>query len=136
MPARRAADPLVTLPLRVSASLRAKLQAQAKEQNCTVSDALRSYLTLEAAKPLGKPAPRRRTPQRLASVSGADPELLRQLTAIGSNLNQIARVVNGHGLAAKPVQALELLTLLRSIELQVGALHDASKVAGVDAYAH
>lgn len=136
MPTRRTTDPLVTLSVRVLESLRAKLEALAKVQNCSLSDALRSHLTLEAAKPLGKPAPRRRIAQRLASVSGADPELLRQWAAIGSNLNQIARVLNGQSLAAKPLQALELLTLLRSIELKVGALHDASNVAGVDVDAH
>ena len=82
MPARRADDPLVLLPLRVPASLRAVLVAQATEAGSTLSDALRSHLTLAAAKPLGKPVPRRRQPQRLAAVSGADPELIRQVADI------------------------------------------------------
>jgi hypothetical protein len=122
MPARRVDDPLVTLPLRVRASLRDELRALAEKQNCTLSDALRAHLTLAAAKPLGKPAPRRRVPDRLADVGSVPPELLRQLAAIGSNLNQIARAVNSQGLAAKPLQVLELLTLLRAIEGQFGVL--------------
>jgi hypothetical protein len=127
MPARRFEDPLVNVTLKVSQSLRADLQARAKAAQVTLSDILRSHLTLAAAKPLGKAVPHRRPAPKLARASGADPALLRQLAAIGSNLNQIARVVNGQSLAAKPLQALELLTLLRSIERQIGALPGASK---------
>lgn len=126
MPARRVEDPLVNVTLKVSQSLRADLQARANAAKVTLSDILRSHLTLAAAKPLGKAVPRRRPP-KLARVSGADPELSRHLAAIGSNLNQIARVVHSQSLAAKPLQALELLTLLRSIERQIGALAGASK---------
>lgn len=122
MPARRVNDPLVTLPLRVPASLRDQLRALAAMQDCSLSDALRAHLTLAAAKPLGKPAPRRRPSAQLASVSGADPALLRHLAAIGSNLNQIARAVNSQRLAVKPLQVLELLTLLHAIEGQFGVL--------------
>lgn len=129
MPARRADDPLVLLPLRVPASLRAVLVAQANEAGSTLSDALRSHLTLAAAKPLGKPVPRRRQPQRLAAVSGADPGLVRQVAAIGSNLNQIARAVNSAAIDGKPIEIFELLAVLRSIERKVDGLQDVWKMA-------
>lgn len=135
MPARRVDDPLVTISLKVPGSLRAELEAHAALTSCTLSDVLRSHLTLAAAKPLGKPVPRRRTP-RLASVSGADPMLLRQVAAIGSNLNQIARAVNSQSLVAQPLQVLELLTLLRSIERNAASLLGASKASGAIGDAH
>jgi len=126
MPARRVDDPLVNITLKVPKSLRADLQSRAKAAKVTLSDILRSHLTLAPAKPLGNAVPGRRLP-KLATFDGADPELRRQWAAIGSNLNQIARVVHSQSLAAKPLQALELLTLLRSIERQIGALAGASK---------
>ena len=129
MPARRADDPLVLLPLRVPASLRAVLVEQANAAGSTLSDALRSHLTLAAAKPLGKPVPRRRQPQRLAAVSGADPELVRQVAAIGSNLNQIARAANTVAINGKQIEIIELLVLLRSIERKVDCLPDVWKMA-------
>ena len=129
MPARRADDPLVLLPLRVPASLRAVLVEQANAAGSTLSDALRSHLTLAAAKPLGKPVPRRRQPQRLAAVSGADPELVRQVAAIGSNLNQIARAANTVAINGKQIEIIELLVLLRSIERKIDGLPDVWKMA-------
>ncbi len=125
MPARRVRDPLVNVTLKVPQSLRAELETQAAAAKATLSDILRSHLTLAAAKPLGKAA-RRRQPKRLASVSGVDDGLVRQVAAIGSNLNQIARAANAGALAGKPLQVVEVLALLRSIERQVGALVDQS----------
>jgi hypothetical protein len=136
MPARRVDDPLVTISLKVPASLRAALEAEVAQTSCTLSDVLRSHLTLAAAKPLGKPVPRRRPPQRLSGVSGADSGLLRQLAAIGSNLNQLARVANGRSLAGQPMEALEIIILLRSIEQQIGALAEAPRAIEASADAH
>jgi hypothetical protein len=136
MPARRVKDPLVNVSLKVPVSLRADLEAQAAESNCTLSDALRTHLTLSLAKPLDKRVPRRRLPQRLSGVSGVDSGLLRQLAAIGSNLNQLARVANGHSLAGQPMEALEIIILLRSMEQQIGALAEASRSVEASADAH
>ena len=47
---------------------------------------------------------------------------MRQLAALGSNLNQIARAVNECRLVGSPVYLVELLALLRSIEEAAGAL--------------
>jgi hypothetical protein len=49
-----------------------------------------------------------------------DPALMRQLAALGSNLNQIARAVNECRLVGAPVHLVELLALLRSIEEEAG----------------
>lgn len=47
---------------------------------------------------------------------------MRQLAALGSNLNQIARAVNECRLVGSSVHLVELLTLLRSIEESAGRL--------------
>jgi hypothetical protein len=60
---------------------------------------------------------RERDPRHLA-----DPVLMRQLAALGSNLNQIARGVNECRLMGSPVHLVELLALLRSIEASAGKL--------------
>ncbi|MGN4971479.1 plasmid mobilization relaxosome protein MobC [Aeromonas caviae] len=60
---------------------------------------------------------RERDPRHLA-----DPVLMRQLAALGSNLNQIARAVNECRLVGSSVHLVELLTLLRSIEESAGRL--------------
>ena len=122
MPARRSADPLVPMHVRVPASLRNALAALAAAANITLSDALRAHLSLDAAKPLGNPVPRRRPPAQLGRVSRVDPEFLRQIAAIGSNLNQIARAANAAAAQAAPLQVMELLTLLRAIETKVDGM--------------
>lgn len=114
MPAKKSDDPLLPVPCRLPASVVARFASQAKEKGVTLSDVLRSHLTVEEAKPLGKPVPRKRT--RLAAVSAADPALLRQLASIGNNLNQIAKAVNESNKSAKPVEMVSLLVTLKSIE--------------------
>ena len=102
-------DPLVPVPVRLPASLKARLKAEAAADGRTsISDVLRSYISLEAVKPLGTSAPRRRIPKLLSSVSGHDPALLREIASLGGNLNQIARRINGQALAGDPIDALEL----------------------------
>ena len=49
-----------------------------------------------------------------------DPKLLRQLAAIGNNLNQIARAMNT--LEVPPSQKLQYLTQLHSIETEIKKL--------------
>lgn len=119
MPAHPASDPLVPLPFRVPASLKLALQRAAEAAGSTVSDVLRTHLTLEAVVPLRKRPPRRRLPQHLGSVINADPQLLRALASIGSNLNQISRALNTGLVNGKPLEFIESLVLLRSIEAQI-----------------
>lgn len=111
---RQNADPLLPVPCRLPASLVARFHALAREQGVTVSDVLRAHLTPEESKPIGKPVPRKRPP--LAKVSGTDPALMRQLVGIGNNINQVAKMVNSAHLSVKPVDAMEILIRLRSME--------------------
>jgi hypothetical protein len=120
--ARSVDDPLVPLPVRLPKSTVDRLKAQALERDCSVSDVLRAHLTLDAAKPLGKPRPRRREPKELGPVSAADPLLLRQLASLGNNMNQLARAVNAGALAGKPADAVQILIVLRAIEQQLSTI--------------
>ncbi|MCY3673733.1 MAG: plasmid mobilization relaxosome protein MobC [Rhodobacteraceae bacterium] len=53
----------------------------------------------------------------------ADPELLRELAALGNNLNQIARAINGGKLAnASPVQQTKWLLHLGRMEMYLAQL--------------
>lgn len=52
-------------------------------------------------------------------IPAADPELLRLLSAIGNNLNQIARWCNS---PQKPIEAVEVAVLLASIDRSMEAL--------------
>jgi len=119
MARRPSTDPLIPVPVRLPASLAAHLRALADAGGCTVSDALRAHLSLDAAKPLGKPRPRRREPKRLGAVSGADPALMRALASIGNNLNQIARATNGAALAGTPIDVVRILASLKAIEQEI-----------------
>lgn len=126
MPANKSSDPLTSLSVRFPFSLVQKLRVQSVQSGVTVSDVLRSHLTLAEARPLSKPVPRRR-PKHLAPVSGADPALLRQLAGMGSNLNQIAHQINACALAGEALPALRLLTELQQIERHLRAISDHQK---------
>ncbi|WOE87211.1 plasmid mobilization relaxosome protein MobC [Aeromonas veronii] len=56
------------------------------------------------------------------SSHDADPVLMRQLAGMSNNLNQIARALNECRLIGAPVQVVEVLALLRSIEGQAAHL--------------
>jgi len=122
MPAHRVPDPLVRLNLRVPKSLRDQLAAQASKAGVTLSDSLRSHLSIEAIKPLGVPVRRSRSVQKLDPAPCADPALLRHLAAIGSNLNQIARAANTAAMTGSPMEFIVLLVLMRSIECEFTVL--------------
>jgi len=115
-------DPLIPLPVRLPASTVARMREQAAAGGCSLSDVLRSHLTLAEAKPLGKPRPRRREP-KLGAISGADPVLLRSLAGIGNNLNQIARAVNAGAVSGTPIESVQILAVLMAMERRILALH-------------
>jgi hypothetical protein len=116
-----AEDPLIPLPVRLPTSLVLSLKAQATDKGTSVSDVLRSHLTLEDAKPLGKPRPRRRD-KKLGAVSGADPVLLREIAGIGNNMNQLARSVNAGLLSGTTIQLVHILSILKSIEQEIQSI--------------
>lgn len=117
-----APDPLIPLPVRLPTSLVNHLRARAKAANLTVSDVLRSHLTLSEAKQLAKPRPQFRPKKKLGAVSGADPVLMRQIAGIGNNLNQLARTVNAGLLGGSGIENADLLLHLASIERHLNAL--------------
>ena len=122
MPAHRVSDPLVQLNLRVPKSLRDQLAAQASEAGVTLSDLVRSHMSIDAIKPLGVPVRRSRSVRNLELAPCADLALLRQLAAIGSNLNQIARAANTAAITGSPMDFIELLMLMRAIEREFTVL--------------
>jgi hypothetical protein len=133
MPAHRVSDPLVSLSVRIPQSLRDLLNARANEAGVTLADLFRSHLSIDAVKPLGVPVKRRRAVQHLDRARCADPALLRNLAAIGSNLNQVARAVNTGAITGDLVQGIELLVVLRAIEREFAELV-ASNTGSPDAH--
>lgn len=124
MPRPTAGDPLIPLPVRLPTSTVERLREQATAAGCSLSDVLRSHLTLAEAKPLGKPRPRRREPKKLGAVSGADPVLLRELASFGNNMNQLARSVNSGLLGGTPIECIQILSSLRAIEQEIMAISE------------
>ena len=122
MPAHRVNDPLVSLTVRIPQSLRDQLNAKANEAGVTLADQFRARLAFDEVKPLGVPVRRRRAVQHLDRARCADPALLRNLAAIGSNLNQVARAVNTGAIAADLMQAVELLVVLHANEREFAGL--------------
>ena len=117
-----AEDPLIPCPVRLPTSLVQRLRAQAEIAGCSMSDVLRAHLTLADAKPLGNPRPRRRQHKKLGIVSGADPALLRNLSSIGNNMNQLARAVNVGLLGGTPIECVQILATLRAIEQEITSI--------------
>ena len=66
---------------------------------------------------LGKPLPK-----RVGKPRSADPALVRELSRIGANMNQIARTLNTANLTGSPLNSLRILTALRQIEVQLQAV--------------
>lgn len=127
MPRKPSTDPLVTLTLRVPASFRRALEAEAKSSGDNLSDLMRRRLASSEAPPLGRPAPRRRKLSELGPVSKADPALMRQIARIGANMNQLARSANAGALAGSPIEAIFVLERLLLIERCLRELISASE---------
>ena len=117
----------MTLSLKVTPSFRQTLEAEAKSSGDNLSDLMRRRLASSEAPPLGRPAPRRRKLSELGPVSKADPALMRQIAAIGSNMNQIARSANAGALAGSPIEAIVVLERLLVIERCLCELTSASE---------
>ena len=107
-----------TASLRLDPETLAKWREAATAEGKTLSDWLRARVDASQQTHIAPARPRReRDPRHLA-----DPALMRQLAALGSNLNQIARAVNECRLVGSPVYLVELLAMLRSIEEAAGTL--------------
>ncbi|WP_253452449.1 MobC family plasmid mobilization relaxosome protein [Halomonas sp. Y3] len=101
--------------LRLPADTATAWRRQADAAEVTLSDWVRRRVDGGHAVPAAKP----RRQRRLRTLT-ADPELLRQLAAIGSNLNQIARVLNSIGLSLS--DHLRLLAELAAIQRELHRL--------------
>lgn len=116
MPSKKADDPLDLVALRLPRSELDSARSEAEATGRTLSDILRTRISSSAVKPLGKPRPRRRSALPIESASHCDPNLVRQIAAIGGNLNQIARAANTAAVAGTPLQMITLLAQLCEIE--------------------
>ena len=96
-----------------------KLEELATAEGITKADYVRQKLDLESVKrsPMIKKQVRQFTP--------VDPSLLRQITRIGNNLNQIARKANGEGFDS----TLTLLQILLGIERRLKQVQDAYQIS-------
>lgn len=118
MPAKKSPDPLKLVSLRVPRSALETLESGLPD-GMTLSDGLRSRLNLDGVVPLENPKPRKRLTAIEGGVSRADPMLIRQLAALGSNLNQIARAVNKQVAGGTEVPCIKLLVAMASIDKQL-----------------
>lgn len=128
MPAKKSSDPLRVVTVRLPESVLTLLQSETSDR-FTLSDALRNRLNLGTVEPLFKRRPRMRKPKPdvVGNVSRADPLLIRQLAAIGSNANQIARALNRHVVSGSAVSGIELLSALASIERHLSELTSSAE---------
>lgn len=98
----RHGEPLVQCSMRLPESIVNRLQAEARARNISRSDVARGYFEVPAdfghVDPTGYPTPIARP--KLDKPKRADPELIRQLVAIGNNVNQLAHQVNKSGFTA------------------------------------
>ena len=108
----------VRIKIRATPAERDKWQAMARTADLPLSDLLRQRMEQPMVA-----APRRR--QRRLRTESADPAMLRQLAAIGNNLNQIARVVNSTGL--KPTDTALLLSYLAGMQDELRLIREPEK---------
>ena len=109
-----------TVSVRIDQATAEVWRQQATSAGLSVSDWIRG--AVDVGQQTNLPTPQRR-PVRVRDTSNdADPALMRQLAALGSNLNQIARSLNECRLVGAPVRLVEVLALLRSIEAEAAHL--------------
>lgn len=96
---------------RVNGVERSRYRAMAKAENLRLSDLIRMKMDQPI---LGR---------RPLKVERPNPALMRQLAAMGNNLNQLARAVNRHGL--RPDDASMVLTYLAGIQDELRQLRQS-----------
>ena len=111
--------PLLTLctgaTMKYDNRLEIRLSTKQKEQlyeiagnNCTVSELIRERLLTE--------------PSRLELKR--NDEISNQLSRMGNNLNQIARVLNSTSLSKMPIPATEVIELKAELQLAINKISD------------
>lgn len=122
-PSRRQLSQRVTL--RLPDDTAAHWRQAAKAADKSLSDWLRQRVDGAEAVQTGL----RRHPRRLRTLT-ADPALLRQLAAIGSNINQMARVLNSVGLS--PADHTRLLAELAAMQRELHRLAELPRYDPAD----
>lgn len=123
-PQRQPLSQRVTLRLPEATAAEWRQRAEAADQS--LSDWVRQRVDGADAVQTGQ----RRQRRRLRTLT-ADPELLRQLAAVGSNVNQIARVLNSVGLT--PGDHAHLLAELAAIQCELHLLAELPRYDPEDA---
>jgi hypothetical protein len=124
-PLKNEDDPLIPFPVRLPTSVAEELKAEAAAKNLTNSDVFRHYLDLAKVKPEGR-VRRERARKSRDDYNRADPQLMRELAAIGNNLNQLANGVNLSNVLGEPLAIAHVLLILRSIERKLDAIGAAN----------
>jgi len=109
----------VVIRVRCTEEERAEWQAKANAEGVTMSDLLRRGADMPTGKPKRRPVVKR--------VVEADPALIRQLAAIGNNVNQLTKQVNAYGFA--PGDAARLLAYLSAVRVELEALREQAEAA-------
>ena len=110
-------DPLVPVPVRLPQSIVQEMRNEARKMGMTTSDVVRSRIENKSVKPLGRAKPRKRLVKGYAPKT--DAELIRSISRLGNNLNQIGRWCNTY---KRHADAVEVLFLLLSIEKEMKKL--------------
>lgn len=105
--------------VRCTSAERQAWQAKAEAEGLTVADLLRRGADMPTGKPKARPVIRR--------TVDADPALIRQLAAIGNNVNQLTKQVNAYGFA--PGDAARLLAYLSAVRVELEALREQAEAA-------
>jgi hypothetical protein len=101
------------LTMKVDEAEKEKWQKLATSYNMSLSELIRNRLNNLEMPPQPK--------KRKIKIPKVDPELIRQVAAIGNNLNQIARRVNQG-------EKFDIVIELRSIEIQLERLINANTI--------
>lgn len=109
-----------TVSVRIDKPTAAEWREKAEASDLSLSDWIRG--AVDANQQTHLPTPRKRAVRVRDSSHDADPVLMRKLAGMSNNLNQIARALNECRLVGAPVQVVEVLALLRSIEGQAAHL--------------
>ncbi len=109
-----------TVSVRIDKPTAAEWREKAEASDLSLSDWIRG--AIDANQQTHLPTPRKRAVRVRDTSHDADPVLMRQLAGMSNNLNQIARALNECRLIGAPVQVVEVLALLRSIEGQAAHL--------------
>lgn len=113
MPSKKSRDTWVKV--RINEAEREQYQRMAAAADMPLSDLIRQRMQQPIVA-----APRAKQ-RRLRTVT-ADPALMRQLAAMGNNLNQLARAANRHGL--RPTDTAMLLAYLAGVQDELRALRE------------